>query len=75
MSLLHCISGNKHDWYGMITAGFGGRLTWGPTLLVAGEEFQPHVVVVRESDQGQNFILEGPMIELLNLLASHINFT
>ncbi|MPC71214.1 hypothetical protein E2C01_065486 [Portunus trituberculatus] len=52
---------------------FAGRLAWGPTLIVAAEEFQPHVWV--EAGAGKGIALRGPMAELLQVLAWQLNFT
>lgn len=67
------VAANRTGVVVIITA-CGGRLTWGPTLVVAGEEFQPHVVV-RKAAEGRGFTVEGPAVELLNLVASQLNFT
>nr|XP_053643874.1 uncharacterized protein LOC128696577 [Cherax quadricarinatus] len=45
------------------------RLKYGPLLVVAAEEFPPHVV------NDNTKIFKGPLVNLLNLLAHSINFT
>ena len=58
----------------MVTSSYTGRLAWGPTLVVAAEEYPPHVLI-REALSGRTYILEGPMEKLLRLFAGQLNFT
>lgn len=59
-----------------------------PTLVVAAEEFQPHVLVKKEPSEGDrgsrkmpnetdeaNFTMSGPMVTLLHILARSLNFS
>lgn len=59
-----------------------------PTLVVAAEEFQPHVLVKKEPSEAEwgsskmknetfeaNFTISGPMATLLEILAHSLNFS
>ncbi|KAG7162374.1 Glutamate receptor ionotropic, kainate 2-like 8, partial [Homarus americanus] len=48
----------------------------GPSLLVAAEEFEPHIALVEETD-GSSAVpsFTGPMVNLLEILADTMNFT
>lgn len=44
--------------------------------MVAEDEYLPHAAVkTKTTPEGKIDIFEGPMISLLNVLASNINFT
>ncbi|XP_053643873.2 glutamate receptor 4-like [Cherax quadricarinatus] len=45
------------------------RLEYGPQLVVAAEEFPPHVIKDKIN------VFSGPLVNFLNLLAHYINFT
>ncbi|XP_063870807.1 probable glutamate receptor isoform X2 [Scylla paramamosain] len=50
------------------------KLAWGPTLVVAAEEYPPHVLI-NEAGPGRDYILTGPMEKLLSILSAQLNFT
>ncbi|XP_042239055.1 probable glutamate receptor [Homarus americanus] len=51
------------------------RFVHRPQLVVAAEEFQPHVLVKATEAPGRSLSFAGPMAELLHLLANTLNFT
>nr|XP_053652045.1 glutamate receptor ionotropic, kainate 4-like [Cherax quadricarinatus] len=52
------------------------RLYNGPRLIVAAEEFEPHIALVKDPDiSSSNSLFTGPMVNLLEILASVMNFT
>ncbi|MPC45569.1 hypothetical protein E2C01_039272 [Portunus trituberculatus] len=60
-------------WLTVIPA-CAGRLAWGPTLVVAAEEYPPHVLI-SDTGPGQDYVLTGPMEKLLRILSTQLNFT
>lgn len=50
-----------------------GRFPEGASLVVAAEEYIPHVEVVES--QGESVSFKGPMASLLSILATSMNFT
>ncbi|XP_045102570.1 probable glutamate receptor [Portunus trituberculatus] len=50
------------------------KLAWGPTLVVAAEEYPPHVLI-SDTGPGQDYVLTGPMEKLLRILSTQLNFT
>ncbi|XP_064102846.1 glutamate receptor ionotropic, kainate 2-like [Macrobrachium nipponense] len=54
------------------------KLRDGAEMIVAGNKLLPHLEiqeVVKESGRGREFLFSGPMIMLLQILATNINFT
>ncbi|KAG7159495.1 probable glutamate receptor isoform X1 [Homarus americanus] len=51
------------------------RFVHRPQLVVAAEEYQPHVLVKTTEAPGRSLSFAGPMAELLHLLANTLNFT
>ncbi|XP_068214587.1 glutamate receptor ionotropic, delta-2-like [Palaemon carinicauda] len=54
------------------------RLKDGAELIVAGNNLPPHLSiqeVTNESNEGKQFVYSGPIIKLLKILASNVNFT
>ncbi|XP_069957612.1 glutamate receptor ionotropic, delta-2-like [Cherax quadricarinatus] len=52
------------------------KLYNGPRLIVAAEEFEPHIALVKDPDiSSSNSLFTGPMVNLLEILASVMNFT
>ncbi|XP_071526992.1 probable glutamate receptor [Panulirus ornatus] len=52
------------------------KLYHGPTLLVAAEEFEPHIALMSEGGEvSPTPSFRGPMVNLLEILSSTLNFT
>nr|XP_053641801.1 probable glutamate receptor [Cherax quadricarinatus] len=52
------------------------RFLWKPLLVVAAEEYEPHVSVDSyETPQGTQVTFSGPMLKLLEIFAHSINFS
>nr|XP_045624236.1 probable glutamate receptor [Procambarus clarkii] len=51
------------------------KLQNGPELVVAAEEFEPHIALVKEKSVTSATSFTGPMVNLLKIIAKSVNFT